>query len=212
MRLVIFGATGGTGGLLVRRALEDDHDVTAVVRDPTRLQAVSKRLRVVRAGLEDAAELAEAVRDADAVLSALGSRAGRGPTTVCSAGTGAIVRAMRSAGVARLVVVGAVPVAPLDRHDTVPYRLLVRPLLRAVLRRAYEDMERMESDLRTSGIDWTVVRPPQLTDGPPTGRYRTAVGHSLRRGYRISRADLAEEMLRVVADPATVRATVAIGN
>jgi uncharacterized protein YbjT (DUF2867 family) len=102
-------------------------------------------------------------------------------------------------------------VASDDHGTTLPHRLLAGPLLRTLLRGLYTDMASMEDTIRRSGADWTILRPPQLTDGPRTGTYRQAKDSNLRRGYRISRADLADAILASLDDPDTVKATIAIG-
>jgi putative NADH-flavin reductase len=210
MRLTIFGASGKTGRHLVGQALEAGHTVTAVVRDPARLPIRHDRLLVAVADVLDPAAIEPAVADADAVISALGPRSYRGPSSIISAGTASILQAMRATGTSRVVVISAAPVATDDHGTTLPYRLLVG-VLRALLRRAYADMAVMEEETRRSGTDWTILRPPRLTDGPRTGTWRQAKDANLRRGYRISRADLAEAILASLDDPDTVKATIAIG-
>ena len=83
-------------------------------------------------------------------------------------------------------------------------RTLLSPLIKTVLHGVYADLALMEDDLRASGLDWTVARPPRLTDKPLTGVYRTAYGRNLRRGLFISRADVADLMLRALDQPATI--------
>jgi putative NADH-flavin reductase len=122
-----------------------------------------------------------------------------------------ILAAMRAAGTSRVVVISAAPVASDHHGTTLPYRLLVGPMLRALLRRGYADMAVMEEAIRRSGTDWTILRPPRLTNGPRTGTWRQARDANLRRGYRISRADLADAILASLHDPDTVKATIAIG-
>jgi putative NADH-flavin reductase len=133
------------------------------------------------------------------------------PSSIMSAGTASILDAMRAAGTSRLVVVSAAPVATGDSGTTVPYRLLMAPILRALLRRLYADMAVMEEVVKRSGMDWTIVRPRRLIDGPLTGTYRRAVDANLRRGYRISRADLADAILASLEDQDTVKKTIAVG-
>ncbi len=89
-------------------------------------------------------------------------------------------------------------------------RNLLGPLIRTALRKPYADLALMEDILRDSGLDWTVVRPPRLTDKPTTGTYRTAYGQNLRRGLLISRADVAHLMLRVLGQPETIKQAVGI--
>jgi putative NADH-flavin reductase len=121
-----------------------------------------------------------------------------------------IIQAMRATGVRRLVAVSAAPLSS-DDGDTLPSRLLLKPLLWALFRPVYADMAAMEDEIRQSGLDWTIVCPPRLTDKPPTGRYRTAINRSVRGGYTISRSDLAAAILKLLDDPTSVRATIGIG-
>jgi putative NADH-flavin reductase len=211
MQLTIFGASGGTGRRLVEQALAAGHTVTAVVRDPARLPVRHDRLKLVAADVLDPEAITPAVADADAVVSALGPRSSRNRSSITSAGTASILKAMRTADSSRLVVVSAAPVASDDHGTTLPYRLLVKPLLRALLGGLYADLAVMEETVRRSGLDWTILRPPQLTDGPRTGSYRQATDANLRRGYRISRADLADAILAALEDPDSVKATITMG-
>ncbi len=209
MQLTIFGATGGTGAQLVRAALDAGHRVTAVVRDPARVGLAHPRLRVVRGDVLDPPSMRGTLDGADAAVSALGAP-GNTPTTVYSTGTSNILDEMRRAGVRRFIGISAVPVAreELGAFD----RLIVYPVLRRLFGEGYADMGRMEEVLRHSDVDWTVVRPPQLTDKPPRGQYRMAVNRNVDRGRRIPRADLATAMLRLLEDPSAVRATVRVAS
>lgn len=210
MELVVLGATGGTGRHVVRQALDAGHGVTAVVRDPARLRADDGRLRVVTADVTDATALAKAVEGRDAVVSALGPR-GRGPTTVCSRGLRAATAAMSAAGVRRVVAVSAAPVGPTPPGESLPLRVLVNPLVRRVFANVYKDLAVMEDELRRGDRDWTVLRPPRLTDRTPaTGVYRTARGTGVVHGTSISRADLAHAVLAVLQDPATVGTAIGV--
>jgi putative NADH-flavin reductase len=185
--------------------------VTAVVRDLARLPIRHQRLQGVVADVLDPAAITPAVAGADAVVSALGPRSSRNRSSIVSAGTASILEAMRAVGTSRLVVVSAAPVANDDHGTTLPYRLLVNPLLRALLGGLYADLAVMEETVRRSGLDWTIMRPPQLTDGPRTGTYRQAKDINLRGGYRISRADLAEAILAALDNPDTIKAIITIG-
>ena len=89
-------------------------------------------------------------------------------------------------------------------------RNLLSPLIKTILRKHYADLALMEDLLRDSGLDWTIVRPPRLTDKPLTGTYRTAYGQNLRRGVFISRADVAHLMLRVLWQPETIKQAIGI--
>lgn len=193
MKLVVFGATGGTGQALLEQALGRGHEVTAAVRTPAKVSMTHNRLRVVQADVTDAEAVSAAVRGQEAVLSALGVsdfRPFAGATTVYSGGTHNILEAMKSANVERFIGVTSAGVNA-DPNEPLLYRLLVKPLLRG----PYRDMRRMEGEVRASGLAWTLVRPVRLTDGPKTGRYRVAPDHRPRAGRTISRADVADFML-----------------
>lgn len=211
MKLVVFGATGGTGRQVVEQALDAGHEVTAVVRDAARMPVRHERLRVVKADVFESAQIGPALAGVDAVISALGPRSYRASTTVCSRGVGSILEAMRATGVRRFVCVSAAPVARAGKGDGLLYRVAIRPLLWTVFKGAYDDMTLMEAWVRRSDVDWTIFRPPQLTDNPRTGRYRTAVGGNGPGGYRISRADLADAILHSLDDPGSIKAAVGVG-
>lgn len=209
MKLIVFGATGGTGVPVVRQALEAGHQVTAVVRDPGRLDvSANARLDVVQADVREAASIAPAVAGSDAVISALGGRGTR-PTTICRDGTAAIITAMRETGARRLLVVSAAGFH--TEGDSLPVRLLVKPLLGRFLRHPFADMAEMEARVRDSGLDWTIVCPPQLTDKPYTGNVRSNVGANAP-GFRIPRADLAGFLLGAVNDEPLARTTVSVSG
>ncbi len=221
MKLTIFAATGGIGRQALEQAVAQGHDVTAVVRNPKKL---SRQVRVVAADLAapDPATLELAVKGADAVLSGLGARSSS-DTGVAWRGTRAVVQAMKAADVRRIVVVSAAPIGTVpspgrpnppkhDPGDGFFVRNLLGPLIKAALRKHFADLAMMEDVLRDSGLDWTVVRPPRLTDGPVTGAYRTAYGQNLLRGLLISRADVAHFMLRALRQPETCKRVVGIAH
>jgi putative NADH-flavin reductase len=210
VKLVIFGATGGTGQHLVDQACAAGFDVTAVVRNAAQL-ADQPRLSVVQADVMDPAQIDGATAGCDAVISAIGSREGRTPTTVCEDSASAIITAMREHGARRLVVVSNSGMV-IDEGDDPVTRYAVKPILGRVLRHAFADMRRMEKLVTASGLDWTIVRPPRLTDRPRTGRYRTAINRNVRRGYVVARADVADLVLRCLDDERSSRTTVAIAN
>jgi putative NADH-flavin reductase len=221
MKLTIFAATGGIGGQLLEQALAAGHDVTAVVRNPQKLTSAVPAVAADLAAADPAA-LRSAVAGADAVLSGLGPRSAS-EAGVASRGTRAIVQAMQATGVRRIVAVSAAPIGTVaspghprppghDPGDGFLMRHLLGPLTKAALRRPYADLALMEDVLRDSGLDWTVVRPPRLTDKPLTGSYRTAYGQNLRRGLFVSRADVAHLMLRVLRQPETIKQTIGIAS
>lgn len=248
MKLLIFGATGGTGRQLVEQALAQGHTVTAFARDPAKITTKHANLRVAQGDMLQPASIEAAVAGHGAVLSALGiripvlawvaitiacqlvhhvvslSRAANlaieigGPvlallilfrkTTTLSDGTRNIVQAMQKLGVKRFVCESSLGVGDSKGRLGWFFTFLITPLF---LYKVFADKARQERVIRESSLEWTIVRPTALTNGPRTGAYRTGsdIGHWLRP-TKISRADVADFMLKQLTDPANVRKTTAI--
>ena len=222
MRLTIVGATGGIGGQILEQAVAAGHDVTVVVRNPGNLPTSRNGVRVVTADLaiSEPAVLEPALAGADAVLSGLGPRP-MAAAGVAEHGTRVIVQAMQATGVRRILVVSAAPISTVaspgrpnpPRHDPGEgffMRHLLTPLAKTVMSERYDDLALMEDVLRASDLDWTIFRPPRLTNQPVTGHYRTAVGQNLRGGFLISRADVAHGMLAAVGQRETIKKEIGI--
>jgi putative NADH-flavin reductase len=220
MNLTIVAATGRIGRHILTQAVAGGHRVTAVVRNPAALPAGATRVVTADLSDPDPTGLAAAMSGSDAVLSGLGPRT-RADVGVAAAGTRAIVAAMDVAGVRRVVAVSAAPLGTVpsprrprppryDPGDGFVMRTVLAPLLRTVFRDHYADLALMEDALRGSGLEWTVVRPPRLTDGPLTHAYRTAYGRNLPGGLTVSRADVAACMLRALDQPESVGQTIGI--
>lgn len=199
MKLLIFGSTGKTGRELVNQALDGGYEVTAFARNPQKMEIRHDRLTVVKGDITDGDSINVAVPGHDAVLSALGSP-GLGKSTELSDGTRRIIASMESSGVKRLIFESTVGVGDSSSHATVFARWFFFPV---VIRNILADKEIQERIIKESSLDWTIVRPGRLTNGPKRGIYRegdaisgTAVATS------ISRADVAEFMLRQVTDNA----------
>ncbi len=204
MKMTVFGATGGIGGHVVRQALDAGHKVTAVVRDPARFDVRHPALEIATvSGLTEPELLWPALEVSDAVISGVGPR-GRKDGPVASSATRGILRAMEKTGVRRFVAVSAAPVGPVPEGDSFLNRRILFPFISALLRDVYADLTMMEEEIRRSGTDWTVVRPPKLVNKPLTGTYRTVIGGNVPRGYAISRADTAHAMFAAVDDTATI--------
>jgi putative NADH-flavin reductase len=212
MRLAVFGATGGVGGHVVRQALARGDEVTAVVRDRARLDVRHQRLDVVVADLTDprALSLAASLTGVEAAVSAVGAR-GRADAGVATAATRTILAALATGGVRQFVAVSAAPVGPLRAGEGLVTRRVMLPVLRRVFRDVYADLANMEEEIRRSGLEWTIVRPPRLTNGPLTGRYRTEPENVLH-GRTISRADVADAMLSALDDADRVNRAVGVAN
>ncbi len=205
MKLIVFGATGGTGRQVVAQALSAGHTVTAVARRPDILAIRHERLTVVGGDVLEPATLAQPLAGQDAVVSALGIR-NREPTTLYSAGLANIMHAMQLASVRRLICISA---GGLDPGPGIA-RWLAKTILWRLLHDSYIDMTRMETEVKASDLDWTIVRAPMLTDKPRVGRYQIATNSHLSRGWSIPRADLADYIVTHLADPGSYRALVEI--
>ncbi|MCB5182854.1 NAD(P)-dependent oxidoreductase [Streptomyces antimicrobicus] len=216
MKLTVFGATGGVGREVVRQALAAGHEVTAVVRDRARLDVPDRLgLHVATvADLRDEEALVPLLRGRDAVVSALGAAGNQQArlTPVTGPALRAVVPAMGRAGVDRLTAVSAAPVGPDAPTDGFFTRGVFLPLLRRALRDVYADLADMEAVLAASPVDWTVVRPPKLTNGRRTGVYRRAVGEPLPRARTIPRADVADALLAFLTDASVSRRAVVVAS
>jgi putative NADH-flavin reductase len=209
MKLTVFGPTGGTGEQIIRLALAAGHEVTAVARRPDAVALTHQSLRIVPGDVLDPDWPGKGIDGADAVLSALGTHNLRQPTTVYSAGTAAVLKAMAAAGVRRFIAISATPAGP-DDAKTEFDRRVAHPIVSLFFGGGYADMRRMEHLVAESQAEWTIFRPPRLTNGPLTGSYRTAVGTPLPRARQVARADLAAAMLAATGDPALIRHAVTI--
>ncbi len=202
-RVLIVGATGGTGRHLVAQALERGYTVTALAREPSRLQVRDPRLTVVRGDVLHGRSVEEAMRGQEAVLCALGHRRYFYPTRILSEGTRHILRTMETHGVARLVCETSLGIGDSAGRMGLYYTFLVIPV---VLPFYFWDKTRQERLIAESGVEWVIVRPGVLTDGPRRERYRQGrrIGGFIGT-VRISRADVAGFMLNQLESDSNIR-------
>jgi putative NADH-flavin reductase len=201
MRIAIFGANGQTGRLATRHALDVGHAAIAVTRRPDDFPFDDPALTVAGADVHDADAVAGVVAGADAVLSTLGVPFTREPINTYSRGTANIVAAMRSSGVTRLVVVSSTGAFHYPGRTGAPFALrLVEPVItRTIGKTVYDDMRRMETIVRNSDLDWTIVRPSGLFDLPDVTEY--VAGEVDPVGAYTSRSDLAHYLVRLTTQP-----------
>jgi putative NADH-flavin reductase len=193
MKLLVVGASGRTGRLVVEQALGHGHEVTAFVRDPGRLAMSHERLRVVVGDATTPATIAPALEGQEAVVSVLGASHGSLPTVLAD-GAANLVRAMTARGIMRLVIVSAAGVGGHARELPLLMRAFsVLPAMRAI--RAAQ--EAMEGEVMLSSLEWTIVRAASLTNRERTGHYRVVEGPIVPGGTRIARGDLAALALKV---------------
>ena len=220
MRVVICGPTRGTGRRVVERAIAEGHEVTAFVRNPSKLTARHSRLRVVVGDAFDPEKVREAVGGNEAVICVLGSRQPSNPLHsrrpgdpygVASAGSANIVAAMEEHGLRRLVCQSAWGVGESKQNPDFAGAFFMKVLVPPLLRDEYADKEAQEETVRGSDLDWILVRPMILTNGPWTNDYR--VDADLKPGRRpyISRADAADFLMRQLTQDTYLRQTPSIG-
>ncbi len=207
-KLMVFGATGGTGKSVVEQALNQGHQVTVIVRNPDAFALKHPLLTVFKGDVFNPLSIGNAMKGHDAVISCLGIQK-REPTTVYSDGVKNITQAMQKTGVNRLICLsaGAVVVSP---KSSFVMRLVTKNILQRLFGHLYSDMLIMENMLKSTDVNWTVIRPPWLRDTPLTGQYRTAVNAHLSNPSKLSRADLADYILHHLTDEKTFKATVEI--
>lgn len=202
MRLLLLGATGPTGALILDRTLVAGHQVTALVRDPARLTRSDPHLTVVAGDATSDEDTARAAAGTEAALVALGS--GRSVRSeIATRAAAALIPALRAAGVRRVVVLSAFGVGETERQA----HGLMRLLYRTVMRQLFRDKAKADAAWRASGLDWTLVYPTMLTNGPASGSYRAAPALRAHGMPRISRADVADFMVAQLTDPAWSRRT-----
>lgn len=188
MKLAIFGASGATGRHLLQLALDAGHTVTVLVRSADSLPLKHPALTAVVGRIDQLETVESIVQGADAVISVLGARKG-GAQTICSDAMRSIVPAMHAVGVHRLIALSAYGAA--ETRNASWFIRFVRMAIADKMR----DKDAMEALVRASDTDWTLVRPPALTNSEATGRYRSGTG--LRPGItgRLPRADMAAFIL-----------------
>lgn len=202
MHIALFGATGGTGRQVLEQALAQSHAVSALVRDPSKL-AEQPGLTLVVGDVLNQAATTRSIQGADAVICILGSHGSGEP--IEALGTRAILEAMRDTGVRRLIAVTSLGVGDSREQISWAFRVIMDLTLKPIMM-AKEEQERL---IKASGLDWTIVRPGGLTDGPRTGAYRFGRDRSIKGG-RISRADVADFVLRQLTDPTFIHQTPAV--
>ena len=202
-RLLIIGATGGTGRQLVAQALERGFTVTALVRDPTRLAVVHPKLAIVVGDVLDPGSVDAAMRGQEAVVCALGHRRYFSAARILSEGTRNVLRSMEVHGIARFVCETSLGIGDSAGRMGLYYTFFTIPV---VLPLYFGDKCRQERLIAASGMEWVIVRPGRLIDGEKRGRYRHGRdAGSFLRTVRISRADVADFMLNQLTSDAYVR-------
>jgi putative NADH-flavin reductase len=204
MKLLIIGATRGIGRRLVELALDEGHAVTALVRNPEHLTARQDRLRVIKGDIRDKAAVNRAVKDQEAVCICIGINPTRKPVSVFSEGAKTVIEAMTHSAVDQLICITGIGAGDSKNHGGFFYDRIFNPLL---LKTIYEDKERQEALVRNSNLEWVIVRPGFLTNGPLTGTYRVLIDLAGVTAGKISRADVAHFILTEIKEKAYLSKT-----
>ncbi len=209
VRLLVLGGTGGTGRQVVTQALDAGHEVTMLARDRSKVTTEHPHLKMVAGdATAGGAEMAAAMHGHDAVISALG----RGKTfqsgQLIQRSVPGILSAMHASGVRRLVFTSALGVGASYKDSPLLPKIFFNTLLRGI----YADKLRGDDLIRQSGLDWTIVQPAVLTDGPLTRNYRAGEHLPMSGMPTISRADTAHFILDRINDRATFGKTLILAN
>ena len=210
MKIAIFGATGETGRQLVEQALAAGHEVVAYVRNPSKLNTRHENLMIVQGKLTDQAMIEHAISGADAVISVLGPRGGSKDKPI-TRGMQNIIEAMKKQGVRRLIISSTLSAKDPNDLPDFKAKALVN-LVKLTIHAAYEEVVSVADTVRKSDLDWTIVRLTTLNNNPKSGKVRVGYLGKGEVGLRISRADLAEFMLKQVQDTKYLRRAPVISN
>jgi putative NADH-flavin reductase len=208
MKLLIIGGTGGTGRELIKQALEQGYQLTALVRNPDSMKISHPNLRIVKGNVLDPDKVQEVVEGQDAVLSALGHKKFFIRTTILSRGTKNIIEAMKKHNVSRFICITSLGINDSRFKLGLYYTLFVIPFIVFFY---FLDKSKQEKLIRDSGLNWTIIRPGQLTNGRKRGLYK----HGPNLGNyiitkTISRADVAHLILSQLNDPTSLRQAVGV--
>lgn len=212
MKISLFGATGPTGKFLIEEALRQGYSLSVYTRDARKLAAFAGRIEIVVGDLQDREAIAKCIRGADAVISALGPNGIKvhGDKPVMH-GLINIVSAMRQSGVRRLIQISTA--AYRDQKDSFDFKAHAMALFfKLVARKAYEDITATGSLVARSDLDWTLVRIPNLRNGPANGKVAVGWYGKTKLGTKLSRGNLAKFLVDQVADKTFLQAAPGIAN
>jgi putative NADH-flavin reductase len=211
MKIVVFGATGGTGAKLVERGLAAGDEIVAVARRPEAIVMRHDRLTIKKGDALDADSVRDAIRGMDAVISAIGPANNRKPGTVISVGIANMVNACKALGVKRFVFESGLMVG--DGHGLSFVGRIGTAIFRRIHQELCDDKRKAEANLRANSdaLDWVIVRPPSLDHSPARGGYRFGADLDLNVLKKLSHEDAAEFLLRAAKENAFVHLVLDVG-
>jgi putative NADH-flavin reductase len=208
MNILVVGANGGIGRQSVEIALEAGHYVTALVRNPANLVITHAHLQIVTGDIRRPETFERYLENQDAVISAIGGKMNE-PTTLYSDGIRLLLMAMKKKGIKRafFISASAIEISPIQPFYI---RVVTKYIVQKLFGPGYADQRIMEKLIKETETDWTIIRPPRLTDKPVSGHYRFAINRFLENCLSISRADVAHFMVNNINNEATYKATIEI--
>jgi len=210
LNILIIGAYGGIGKNAVEIALNKGHYVTAMVRDPAKLAITHSNLKIVKGDIMHPETFENYLNNQDAIISAVGGKMNE-PTTLYSEGNNNLLKAMKKMNINRAFFISA---AAIEISPVQPFiiRLATKYIVQKLFGWGYADQRVMEKLVKESNINWTVMRPPRLTNKPATGNYRIAINSFLKKCLSISRADVAGFMVDNINNEKTYKAIIEISH
>jgi len=198
MRIAIIGASRGIGAELLKAAVEKGHEVTALVRNSAKLNASVPGLKIITGDILDPSSVTAAIAGQEAICVCIGIPPTRKPVDVFSRGIQNIIDAIGKESTQKLILITGIGAGDSKGHGGFFYDRILNPLLLAT---SYADKDRAESIVKASNVDWLIVRPGFLTNGSRTGKYRAIENLSGVMAGKISRADVADFILKQLASP-----------
>lgn len=208
MKILVLGSTGGTGRQLVKQALEQGVEVTALAREPTKLDLQNEKLTVIKGDVLDEKLVLNMVKGKDAVLSALGVGKSLKSRNLITQASAIVIDAMAKMNVDRLIFLSAFGVGETYKQASFVQKLVFNIFLSGL----YRDKARSDAQIRNSSLSWTIVYPVVLTDKPPIGNYKAGEIFQMKGMPKISRADVADFMLRQLRDHSFLRKSPVLMN
>ncbi len=196
MKILILGSTGPTGQQLLTRALDQQHEVTALVRNPSKLSLQHQNLKIIKGDVLDNQVLLTAVKGQQAVISALGNGQSLWSSDLITNAVNYLIPAMYESTVMRLIFLSGFGAGETFSQANTLQKIIFKTFLRGI----YADKARAEEKIRISNLDWTLVYPVQLINTPANGHYKAAEKLSMKGMPQISRADVADFMLQELKD------------
>ena len=211
-KIVVMGANGGVGRQVVELALQEGHHVTAILRTPANLVVTHPNLEKVKGDIMKPGTFEKYMENKDVVISAIGVKGGFGndkPTALYSQGNANLLEVMKKKKISRVFFISA---SAIEISPVLPVyvRFVAKYVVQKLLRNMYADLRKMENLVKETDTDWTILRPPRLTNKSLTGHYRFAINEFLKNCLAISRADLAHFIIKNIANKEIYKATIEI--